>query len=73
LVAAVERMESGQITFRESFLRARAAEFGRQAFQSRLMARVRQAWLDAGKPEASLPGSVPYQPFEEPERSVSYA
>jgi len=55
LMAAVMRVESGSIVFRESVLRARAREFSRHAFQAGLFAQIAQAWVAAGKASYRLP------------------
>jgi glycosyltransferase involved in cell wall biosynthesis len=55
LALSIRHMEAGTVCFRESALRARAAEFSRQQFQSRLFSKIQQAWRAAGKAETRLP------------------
>jgi glycosyltransferase involved in cell wall biosynthesis len=54
LMAAIEKVESGQVKFDESACRERAGEFSRDKFQRELIAVIREAWMAANRPVEEL-------------------
>ncbi len=54
IMAAVLKIETGEVFIQEADSRARAAEFSKAAFQKSFAAAVRNAWVAAGKAPADL-------------------
>ncbi|MFL5813227.1 MAG: glycosyltransferase [Bdellovibrionia bacterium] len=54
LIDAIQKIESGEVQISQRACELRAAEFSREAFQKGLMARIRQAWIAAGKDPSLL-------------------
>jgi glycosyltransferase involved in cell wall biosynthesis len=58
LIAAVERVESGSVTFDEKSVRARANAFTKDQFQRGLLREIRAAWMASGKSVSALQGAL---------------
>jgi glycosyltransferase involved in cell wall biosynthesis len=58
LIDAVNRLETGNVTFEETDCRSRAAQFTRAKFQKQFIAVVQHAWQQAGKDIRKLDGAM---------------
>jgi glycosyltransferase involved in cell wall biosynthesis len=54
LIEAVQKLESGVVTFDEKDCRSRAAEFSRERFREGYFAAVQDAWVSAGRDPQKL-------------------